>query len=66
MQTDNKKIKISISDVARTLNLPVSTVSSIKTRKSPADKYQKILECEQKLIEGLKKIQEEVLTDEKL
>lgn len=63
MQTDKEKIQISISELARTLGWPITTASSIKSRKSPKEKYKKLMECEQKLIEAREEIQRKMQTD---
>lgn len=56
MTTDNEKIKIKVSEVAAILGWMYTTAKSIKDRKSPKDKYQIYLECEQKLIEAKQQI----------
>lgn len=65
METDNNKIKISVREVADVLGWNYQTATSIKKRRSPVDKYQKFIECEQKLMEARKKIQLELQTETK-
>ncbi len=60
MATDNKAdIKISVSEIARTLGWEIATAHSIKRRKSPASKYNIYLEAEKKLKEAKHKVNTE-------
>jgi len=49
MADSKAKIKIKVSEVANLLGWPYTTAKSIKDRKSPKDKYQIYLDCEEKL-----------------
>ena len=60
MKTDNEKIEIKVSEVAETLNWKYTTAKSIKDRMSPKSKYQTYLDCEKKLIEAKKQINNEL------
>jgi hypothetical protein len=60
MNTDNHQIKITVSEIARTLGWGYTTADMIRKRKSPADKYQKYLNCEKKLREAKEKISREL------
>ena len=61
MISSNEKIKIKVSEVAAVLGWSYTTASSIKSRKSPADKYQTYLDCEKKLREAKEKINNELV-----
>lgn len=56
MTSSNGKIKIKVSEVAAVLGWTYTTAKSIKDRKSPKDKYQTYLDCEQKLIDAKEQI----------
>lgn len=60
MTTSNEKIKIKVAEVAAVLGWSYTTADSIKRRKSPADKYQTYLDCEQKLREAKEQINNEL------
>ena len=60
MNTAEKNIKVSISEIARTLGWTYTTANSIRERKSPKDRYKKYLECEQKLKAAKIKVAEEL------
>ena len=60
MTTDNGIIEIKVSEVAKTLNWKYTTAKSIKDRMSPKAKYQTYLDCEKKLIEAKRKINNEL------
>lgn len=60
MTTSNEKIKIKTSEVAVVLGWSYTTADSIKRRKSPKNKYQTYLDCEEKLREAKEKINNEL------
>lgn len=60
MDTTVKEIKVSVSEIARTLGWSYTTANSIRERKSPESRYQKYLECEKKLKEAKMKVAEEL------
>lgn len=60
MTTDNEKIEIKVSEVAKILKWKYTTTKSIKERMSPKGKFQTYLDCEKKLIEAKKQINNEL------
>ena len=57
---NTKKLKIRASEVAEALGWNYTTAFSIKSRKSPKDKYEKFLECEKRLLETKEQLRKEL------
>lgn len=64
MNTEVEKIRISISEIARSLGWSYTTTDSIRRRKSPKERYETFKKCEQKLRDAKVKIQEEFSKNE--
>ena len=59
MNTNDEKIKVSVSEITRILKWPYPTVKSIIERRSPADKLLIIEDCMEKVREAKKQLQEQ-------
>ena len=57
MNTNDEKIKISVSEITQILKWPYTTVKSIIDRKSPADKLLIIEKCADKIRESKESLQ---------
>jgi hypothetical protein len=60
METKNKEIKITVSEIARTLGWGYTTADMIRKRKSPINRYNMYLNCEKKLREAKEQISKEL------
>lgn len=64
MNTNEEKIKVSVSEITQILKWPYTTVKSIIERKSPADKLLIIKDCEEKVRESKKQLQDQFQNQE--
>ena len=64
MNTNEEKIKVSVSEITQILKWPYTTVKSIIERESPADKLLIIKKCEEKVRESKKQLQDQFQNQE--
>lgn len=60
MNTENQEIKITVSEIAKTLGWNYTTADMIRRRKSPKPRYEVYLECEKKLRKVKEQIRKEL------